>query len=138
MNFNALLQRLKAVEGFRADLYPDSGGWAIGYGRNLTYRPLTKDEADYLLQSDVIDCTRQLQLRLAWFTDLDTVRQEVLVEMAYNLGIGGLMKFKRMLAAAQSGDYTRAALEIADSEAARTLPKRYADLSRMMRTGERA
>lgn len=138
MNFALLMDRIREQEGFRAELYPDSGGWAIGYGRNLTFRPLTKDEAEYLLLSDLRSITVELQQKIDCWFDLNSVRQEVLAEMAYNLGTGGLLQFKRMLSAMRREQWNEAENELLDSKAARQLPRRYGQLAQMMRTGERA
>ena len=66
MDFNALVARIKQHEGFRAGPYPDAGGWAIGYGRNLTFNPLSEDEAESLLLTDLMCVISELSRRVAF------------------------------------------------------------------------
>ena len=68
--------------------------------------------------------------------DLDTVREGVLVDMAFQLGRSKLMEFKKMLAALCIDDFDEAAKQILDSKAAKQCPSRYKELSKMMRKGE--
>ncbi len=104
-------------EGFKGVPYLDTvGKLTIGFGRNLTANPLTKAEAAVLLNNDVRDTIRDLDRRLSWWRNLDEVRQEVLTNMAYNLGISRLCGFVKMLPALRSGDYKTAAAEMRDSK----------------------
>ena len=63
-------------------------------------------------------------------------RGEVLVEMAYQMGVGGLFKFKRMWAALAVGAYSGAAHEMLDSRWAKQTPKRAKELAEIMQTGK--
>jgi len=77
-----------------------------------------------------------LEYRLPWFTELDEVRQAVLVDMGYNLGIDGLLKFKRTLGSVESGNYANAAIQMLESKWATQVGHRAERLSDMMETGE--
>ncbi len=128
---------LKQDEGLRLDLYRDShDNWTIGYGRNLTDTRITLAEAEYLLDNDIRYRRDQCDLLISSYEDLDEVRQAVLISMAFNLGISGLLKFKRLLVALHFKRWEQAAAEILDSDAARELVRRYIRLAEMMRTGE--
>jgi lysozyme len=50
---------------------------------------------------------------------LDIGRQQILIEMAYQMGGRGLMKFKRFLAALKEGNFSLASDEMLDSSWAR-------------------
>jgi lysozyme len=66
----------------------------------------------------------------------DNVRRFVVKNMLFNIGLGRLLGFKKMLAAVRAGDYDRAAEEMMDSKWARQVKGRAVELAEMMRTGE--
>ena len=69
------------------------------------------------------------------FNSLSDERQDVLVDMSFNLGKNRFSKFKDMIGAVQDGNFDSAADEILDSKAARD-PKtktRYENLAQEMR-----
>jgi lysozyme len=68
---------------------------------------------------------------------LDDARQDVLADMAFNLGVGGLMDFRRMLAAARAGAYDLAAAEMLASDWASQVGARARRLSILMQHGDR-
>jgi lysozyme len=123
-------------EGFRSQPYRDAAGvMTIGYGTNLD-EGLTKDEAMFLLESRVDASILDCQRAFTWFAELDKARQGVLVQMRYQLGLGGLLGFRQMLAALEAGDAHAAADAMLDSKWARDdTPERALRLSRAMRTG---
>lgn len=137
MNVNALMAQLIEHEGLRLDLYKDTVGiWTIGVGRNLEHVGLRSEvEAKYLLRSDVLAIRSDLLVALPWISDLDDVRQRVLNNMAFNLGVAGLLGFHRTLRHISDGKYTDAAHEMLQSLWARQVGKRAIALSKMMATG---
>lgn len=136
MNAERVAETLMVDEGFRGRPYLDTvGKVTIGFGRNLSDKPLTKAEAAVLLVNDLGDVERDLDRSLGWWRNLDDVRQEVLANMAYNLGITRLLGFGRMLAAAKSGDYATAAAEMRKSRWFQQVGARAARLTNEMATG---
>jgi lysozyme len=153
-----LEDRLKEEEGFRAKPYFDSvGKLTIGWGRNLIDDPLTgqerdylgvspdfpvedlkidQEQAEYLLRNDIGKTREEVRKRLPWVIQLDPVRQDVLYDMAFNMGVHGLLGFHHTLAFVQAGNYGAASEAILESKAARELPSRYALLAHIMKTGE--
>ena len=134
-------ERLKAVlirhEGLRLKPYRDTvGKLTIGVGRNLDDRGISKDEALYMLENDIRIAEEELDQRIPWWRDLDDVRQEILLNMAFNLGVPGLMKFKNFLRALREGNYARASDEMLASKWAIQVGRRADELSRAMREGE--
>ena len=91
--------QLIAHEGLRLDMYKDTVGiWTIGVGRNLEDVGLRSEaEARFLLKSDILTISSELERRLPWIEGLDEVRTRVLLDMAFNLGGAGLMKFQNTL-----------------------------------------
>lgn len=119
------LQSIREHEGFTATPVPDAGGtWVVGYGRNLTRNPLTKSEAEVLLEGDL--AAREVDLGRQWPNYLlcDGPRQRALLELAYQLGVGGLLTFTKMLHAVAIKDYQTAALELKNSGLYRQTPTR--------------
>lgn len=137
MNYNRLIEQLKLHEGVRDRPYKDSvGKLTIGVGRNLTDKGLKPKEIEYLLMNDIMDCIDDLNKYLPWWRQLNEVRQRVLMDMCFNLGIGGLLGFKNTLAFIQSGDYEQASQNMLLSKWASQVGQRARRLSEMMRTGQ--
>lgn len=140
MNLQKLIEELKRDEGCVLHAYQDSLGYTtIGIGRMIDERRgggISQDEAEYLLANDIERVTRALQERVDCFNDLDDVRQRSLVNMAFQLGIGGLLKFKKMLAAMDDEQWSTAANEALDSRWAQQTPERAKRIAYMIETGE--
>lgn len=128
------ISQLKSDEGERLRLYLINSDPTIGYGRDLKTQGISDDEADYLLTND-IEALEKTLLTSDWFFGLDLVRQDVILNMAYNLGLNGVLSFALMIAAIQRQDYVAAAAEIKNSRAAQELSDRYARLAQAMLTG---
>lgn len=131
-----LLEQLKDHEGFRKYPYEDSEGiLTIGYGWNLEANGLPKDMCEELLEQKIHDINVQLK-EVEWYNKLSPIRKRVIIDMAYNLGIGGLLEFKKMIQAIKEDDYQTASLEMLDSKWARQVHGRADRLARMMKTNE--
>jgi lysozyme len=133
----AMTRQLRLHEGERLKPYRCTAGkLTIGVGRNLDDRGITAEESAYLLANDIAREERALLRELPWVSGLDEVRQRVLLDMAFNLGIQGLLKFRLTLSAIQAGQYERAASMMLDSLWAKQVGQRAERLSRMMATGK--
>lgn len=129
----AMLQR---QEGFRSELYKDTKDkWTIGYGRCLETNPLTEAEAEYLLDSDITKIWHLLTTKINFFGGLSDSRQHVLISMTYNLGLSGMMGFRKMLNAMETANFDVAAREMLDSAWAKEVEGRANELAAMMRDG---
>ena len=136
-------QQLKGIllrhESCKLFPYTDSTGHGhltIGVGRNLSDRGISQPEAIQMLENDIDYFYNKLFDMFDWFRKLDNVRQIVLVDMCFNLGIRGLLEFTDMLSALQRGDYVGASNEILNSLAAKQCQNRYEDNSEIMLTGK--
>ncbi|WP_153101924.1 glycoside hydrolase family protein [Paraburkholderia hayleyella] len=130
-----LLAELDRDEGRRLKPYLDTvGKTTIGVGRNLTDVGISDAECDAMLQLDVDRTAEWLDRNLAWWRQLDAVRQRVLLNMAFNLG-AGLLTFTSMLAATQHGEYRRAADGMLASKWAVQVGARAQRLATMMKNG---
>lgn len=131
-----LRELIKEFEGLRLKPYVDTRGYlTIGYGRCLDKKGITLAEANDFLDDDLADVREGLTLHLPWTETLDQVRYEVLACMAYQLGIDGLLGFKKMFVAIQAADYDAAAKEMLDSDWHKQTPYRAEKLAAMMISG---
>jgi lysozyme len=147
---NELQTDLEQDEGLRLYVYDDANGQpigpgshvighpTIGIGRALDVHGITKEEATYLLGNDIESIGEQIEAAIPWIGQLDDARAEVLVEMAFNLGINGLLQFKNTLADVKAGNYAKAADEMLESRWASQVGKRAKRLAEQMRTGVHA
>ena len=131
----SLEDQLIRHEGMRLDMYKDTVDvWTIGIGRNLEDVGLRSEaEAKFLLRSDISAVQKELRERLPWFEDLDPDRQQVLTNMAFNLGVTGLIRFSKTLSYVESGLYEQAADEMLRSRWADQVGKRATELSQTMK-----
>ena len=125
-----LIETIKRHEGFRAIPYRCTEGvWTIGYG----FTSLTKYESDVILKIKVDN----LRVDLAPVIEpLSPARQDVIINMAYNLGLNGVMGFRKMWSAIYDKDFVRAADEMLKSKWADQVGARAIELSEIMRKGE--
>lgn len=147
MNKGKLREQLVHHEGLRLKPYYDTEGIkTIGVGRNMEANPpddelgrrvgpdgISEQEAMKLLDNDIDKCVRDVERNISAYKKVSESRQHVLLDMCFNLGINGLLKFKNMLAAVDRGDYARAADEMLDSKWARQVKGRATRLANMMR-----
>jgi lysozyme len=137
MDYEKLMTSLIKHEGFRGTAYTDTvGKQTIGYGRNLTDNPLTEEEGKYLMFSILHEsCHRAKKLVANWET-LNDVRQNVLIEMVYNIGWVGVFGFKQMRGAIEANNFVSARLHMLNSKWATQVGQRARTLADMMETGE--
>jgi lysozyme len=136
-----LVEEIKLDEGCRLSAYQDDQGvWTIGWGHTgksvgsgLVW---SRKMADTMLHNDIEIAVGALDHALPWWRDLDVVRQNVLADMCFNLGITRLLKFQHMLAALEAHDFARAADEMRNSYWAKQVGDRETRLERMMRSGQ--
>ncbi|MFA7057595.1 MAG: glycoside hydrolase family protein [Candidatus Cloacimonadales bacterium] len=136
-NFNEIIRNLLIRhEGIRLKPYRCTAGkLTIGIGRNLEDNGITTAEALNLLNNDIESVVASLTSRYAWFPNLNEVRQAVVVDMAFNLGITGFANFKKTIAYLNQADYIRASLEMLNSKWALQVGQRANNLSKMMKNG---
>ena len=153
-----LIEKLIVHEGLRLQVYKDTLGIdTIGIGRNLEDRGISKEELDELdiptidhiyeygiteadamaLAENDVQIVEEELLRAHPCVDrLDSVRQLILVDMAFNMGVPRLCKFKKMWAAIHENKFDVAAKEMLDSRWANQVKSRATKLAHAMHTGE--
>jgi lysozyme len=140
----SLFLQIKRHEGLRLRTYRcPAGKLTIGYGHNLEANPvygiqagdkISQDMAEVILKDDVYRAARDLDAHFKWWRLLSEPRQAVLVNMTFQLGVGGLLGFKRFIAAIAKADYAEAAEEMLDSKwAKKDSPARARELADQMR-----
>ena len=137
-----LLERIKEQlvrhEGLRLKPYRCTAGkLTIGIGRNLDDCGISQSEAYVLLENDIQNCEKQILDEIPEiYNGLDEVRKSVLLNMCFNLGIGGLLGFNNTLAFIAAGDWERAANGMLASKWAKQVGMRAIELSELMRKGK--
>ena len=97
---------------------------------------LNEDQAERLLRADVLSIQEKLAAHLPWIEALNGPRYAVLVNMAFTMGVSGLLGFQKTLAFARVGDFRNAAREMLRSKwAKKQAVKRALELSVQMETG---
>ena len=151
------IKKLIQHEGLRLEVYQDTLGIdTIGIGRNLEDRGITEQElsdlgipsiehvyksgitevdAVYLARNDVEIVETELVRAHPCVDKLDSVRQLILMDMAFNMGVPRLCKFKNMWAAIHEDDFITAAKEMLDSRA-NQVKSRATKLAHAMHHGE--
>ena len=127
---------LKQAEGLSLKPYDDMGDMSIGHGRNLTQIGISPIVADLMLGEDITRCWSECNKSYRFFSKLDQVRKESLVELNFNMGQTRLALFRKMLGALAKGDWAKGAEELLDSQYARQLPARAKRIAEQLRTGE--
>ncbi len=137
MDKKRLYEQLELHEGKKSKPYKDTvGKLTIGIGRNLDDRGITEEEIIFLFGTDVALVEKELDKNLRWWRDMSEVRQRVLADMCFNLGITKLLTFKNTLEAMRVGRYNDAASGMLNSLWAKQVKGRAVRLANMMRTGE--
>jgi len=135
-----LAGQLVRHEGLR--LYPyrcTKGKLTIGVGRNIEDNGINREEALFMLENDIERSRKELENNLPWFSKLNEVRQDVLINMCFNMGITALLEFKKTIEYIEAGDFDSASVEMLDSKWARedVGESRSSELSQQMKTGVR-
>ena len=134
-----LTDQLIRHEGMMLKPYRDSLGiLTIGVGRNLDDVGITREEALAMLDHDIELARADLVRVFPWTQDLDPVRLDALTNMCFNMGIGRLRGFARMLLALQEKNWTEAAIQALDSKWAVQVGSRSKELAQQFITGQYA
>ncbi len=132
-----LLARVKQFEGYRRHAYRCSlGHLTIGYGTMIEEggHGVPSFVAELLLR----DYLQTIETRLKvhdWFGKLNTARQHCILEMAYQMGVEGVLGFENMIEALKRGDWMQAETEALDSLWAKQTPARARDVAERLKLG---
>lgn len=137
MRLETIVNDLKQHEGFSPHAYQDHlGYWTIGYGRLIDEARgggITDDEAEMLLENDITRVYSQLHDRIHYFSKLPHQVQRALINMAFQLGVRGLLAFRKTLKYIEKGQYVKAADEALRSRWANQTPRRAKEVTDWIR-----
>lgn len=123
------LAMAKESESFRSHKYRcPANKLTQGYGRNLEVYPLSEDEkkeldadggvseavAEKWAIKELLECEDKLKANII-YTKQSDIRKAILLDMCFNIGYGGLMKFKKMWFALGNREFTQAGQEMKNS-----------------------
>lgn len=144
-----LADRIFGHEGLRLQVYDDATGFPIQRGSVVRGNPtigfgtllcapggITQGEAYLLARNRINNAVTGVRQLLPTMRAANDARFDVLVEMAYQMGVSGLAKFTRMLAAVRDKRWSDAADEMLDSAWATQTPARANALAKVMRSGQ--
>ena len=126
MNIEALREQLKVDEGVKYEIYKDHLGYpTFGIGHLVTKSDpengepngteISEDRVNEVFESDVATFISEAKILFPNLDDLPEVAQQVIVNMAFNMGRPRLSKFKNFIAGVNDNDWVRAAEEMMDS-----------------------
>lgn len=136
VNKKLFAEHLEWAEARRPYPYEDSvGKLSIGVGRNLDDKGLREDEIDLLLKNDIKEALEECT-KLDYFKGLDSVRQLVVADMVFNMGLPRFLGFVRTNEALRNQDYVKASTEMVDSKWYRQTGRRARKLVKAMKAGD--
>lgn len=135
-----LREQLIAEEGSIPYAYQDHlGYWTIGVGILIDKRKgggLRPEEIDYILDNRIRLKAAEVDKALPWAKSLTEPRRAVLIGMAFQMGLDGLLGFGNTLKLVQAGKYAEAASNMMLSKWAKQTPGRAQRMADQMKTGE--
>lgn len=141
--------RLRENEGLRLQVYDDATSRPIVAGSRVIGNPtigigtllsapggITEAEAEYLLRNRVNAAAAGVKRLVPDMRAANDARFDVLVEMAFQMGVDGLAKFTNTLRAVREKRWGDAADGMLDSLWAKQTPGRAKELAKIMRRGQ--
>ena len=129
-DFKALVERIAKNEGFDSKPYKCTEG-VLTIGHGLTY--ITEEESLHILAGRISKLHLKLLDNIDWYKDLPPEIQGVIIEMCFQMGTTGMLKFKKMIANMKDRNWKGAADEMLDSLWARQTPNRANRLSEIVK-----
>lgn len=129
LELDLALKLVKEAEGFYTGTYLcPAGKLTQGFGRNLEVHPLSNEEKAELNEDGSVskevaekwaikelkECEAKLSQNII-YNNQSQIRKAVLLDMCFNIGYTGLMKFKKMWFALGNKDYPEASRQAKDS-----------------------
>ena len=126
----SLIESIKKHEGYVGIVYKDSLGIdTIGYGFAIKDLELDKDICDIILERKIKNLQDRVKAKFKWYGYMPQEIKDVVMEMCYQLGVGGFSKFKKTIAFLQNKQFIDASQEMLDSLWAKQTPNRAKELS---------
>ncbi len=123
-NMQLLKNKIIAHEALKTTLYKDSKGyWTIGIGHLIDPAKggkLSVNACMFILGEDIAEAQSKL-MHYSWYVNLDEVRQGMLIEQCFNIGMDGVLKFTDMIASIMKKDYLQASKDFLNSVEAKEI-----------------
>jgi|TARA_R110002073_G_scaffold106842_2_gene241054 lysozyme len=133
----SLIESIKKHEGYVGVVYKDSLGIdTIGYGFAIKDLELDEDICNEILVRKLKNLESMIKIKFNWFIYMPPKIQDVVMEMCYQLGVGGFSKFKKTIAYLQNKQFHDASQEMLDSLWAKQTPNRAKELSNRVKEVE--
>lgn len=127
---------IKKCEGYSAKPYKDTvDKLTIGWGRNLDDVGISTDEAELMINNDIMSSINDLK-QYSWYLIQPESVKNALINMRFNMGMPRLLAFKKMIRALINKDYVRASMEALNSKWANQVGQRAKDVAVMIREGK--
>jgi GH24 family phage-related lysozyme (muramidase) len=134
-DYAKLLDQVIRIEGARLGPYRDATGNLIVAPQHYLEALGVSGGPMTVLEADVRAVARELEERWPVVGRVDDVRYRVLVHIAFNIGVRGVLATNRFVGAVELGSWARAAKEMLISQWADQEPHRATVLAAMVRTG---
>lgn len=135
-------------EGFRHHAYKDRNGYSIGFGYSLTQNPLnlshsqikslykgiSKGQAINLVRRSCVNLDTQLAENLDWYNTATLNTKYVLLDMSYNMGVGGVIDFTKTINYLEHHKYKLASVEMLKSKWANQVHGRAKELATLIKS----
>ena len=143
-DYTDLMERIKKHEGFVPKIYKDSLGFAtIGYGHLVLPeeqweegKEYSKEKLEHVFKNDFNNALAHANSLMDGM-DLDDKAREVIIEMVFQLGVGGVGKFKKMWEALKNNDLETASKEMIDSNWHKQTTKRCESLANIIKNANK-
>jgi lysozyme len=132
-----LIDSIKQHEGYRSKVYKDSLGIdTIGYGFAIKDLELDEDICDIILDRKIKELATRVNRTFSWYRYMPQEIRDVVMNMCYQLGVGGFSKFRKTISFLQNKQFHDASEEMLDSLWARQTPNRAKELSKIVKEAE--
>ena len=132
-----LIDSIKQHEGYRSKVYKDSLGIdTIGYGFAIKDLELDEDICDIILDRKIKELATRVNRTFSWYRYMPQTIRDVVMNMCYQLGVGGFSKFRKTISFLQNKQFHDASEEMLDSLWARQTPNRAKELSNRVKEVE--
>ena len=133
----SLLESVKKNEGYKAMVYKDSLGIdTIGYGFAIKDLELDEDICEEILVRKLKNLKDRVENKFSWYKYMPSHIKDVVLEMCYQLGVGGFSKFRKTISYLQNKQFKDASEEMLDSLWAKQTPNRAKALSNIVKEAE--
>ena len=128
-----MIQLIKKHEGFKPSVYKCSEGFdTIGIGFKVDNLYLTESICDQILELKIVKILDKLEKRASWVQSMPETIQSVVINMSYQMGVSGFLRFKKTIDLLKQRKWTDASVEMLDSLWAKQTPNRSRELSEMV------